>query len=187
MPKFFIRVFLAWLPLCVVITGLCGVVYVVTQQSYRLSANDPQIQVAEDAAIALQNGADPTTLISTTTVDLSQSLAPYTIVYRDDGTPLISSGKIDGKMPSIPRGVLEYVREHGESRITWQPRQDIRQAIVVTRFTSQKSGFVVAGRSLREVEKRENQVLFIIDAAWLLILCGSFLATGFITCNTKRN
>lgn len=118
-------------------------------------------------------------MIGTTTVDLSQSLAPYMIVYSDDGTPLISSGKINGKMPSIPRGVFDYVRQHGESRITWQPRQDIRQAIVVTRFTSQKAGFILTGRSLREVEKRENQVFFIIDAAWLVILCGTFLATGF--------
>ena len=42
-----------WVPLTIGTTLLCGLVYLATQQSIRQGANDPQIQMAEDAAAAL--------------------------------------------------------------------------------------------------------------------------------------
>lgn len=42
-----------WLPLAVTIIAVFGGICLTVQQSYRMGANDPQIQMAEDAARAL--------------------------------------------------------------------------------------------------------------------------------------
>ena len=46
-----------WFGYLAVITLLCGIIYIVAQQNFRMSANDPQYQMAEDAINALNNGA----------------------------------------------------------------------------------------------------------------------------------
>ena len=45
-----------WLPLGLVTLILCGLVNLAVQQNYRMSANDPQIQIAEDVADAVSQG-----------------------------------------------------------------------------------------------------------------------------------
>jgi hypothetical protein len=52
-----------WLPLAAVTTLLCGLVYLAVQQSLRQGANDPQIQMAEDAAAALVAGSTPESVL----------------------------------------------------------------------------------------------------------------------------
>ena len=67
-----------FLPSMVVATGLSGLVYAVVQQDLRSGANDPQEQLARDAAIRLDSGASPATVVGSTTVDIASSLAPFT-------------------------------------------------------------------------------------------------------------
>ena len=66
---------------------------------------------------------------------------------------------------------------HGQDRITWQPRTGVRQAIVAVYFHGRKTGYVVAGRSLREVEKRVDDLGLIVAAAWLVTLLATLAAT----------
>ncbi len=47
------KVLKQWLPLAIAITLLCGLVHVAVQQEVRLSANDPQIGMAEDLAAVI--------------------------------------------------------------------------------------------------------------------------------------
>ncbi|MEK7161684.1 MAG: hypothetical protein AAB729_03270, partial [Patescibacteria group bacterium] len=54
--KIFQEALFSWLPLAVAIIIMSGLVYVVAQQNYRLTANDPQIQIAQDIAAALNKG-----------------------------------------------------------------------------------------------------------------------------------
>ena len=42
--------------MAVIITGLSGLIYATVQQNIRQSADDPQIQMAEDTAAQLANG-----------------------------------------------------------------------------------------------------------------------------------
>ena len=63
-----------WVPIAVALTGLCGVVYGSVQQDLRQGANDPQIQMAEDAAASLAAGAVPNSVVPTSQVELSSSL-----------------------------------------------------------------------------------------------------------------
>ncbi len=94
----------------------------------------------------------------------------YAIILDAHGNPIASSAQLDGQTPTIPAGVFDSVRQNGEDRLTWQPQTDVRSAIVVTQFTGSTSGFVVAGRSLREVEKREDGLMQILVAGWVVMM-----------------
>jgi hypothetical protein len=167
-----------WLPLAVVTVLLCGLVYLAVQQSLRWGANDPQIQMAEDAAAALAAGGTPESVLPATQVDLSTSLAPFLVIYRYTGEPSASSGLLHGSVPLLPAGIFTYTRQNGEDRVSWQPEPGIRVAAVVVAYEGSQPGFVLAGRSLREVERRESQVEQISGLAMLVTLAGSLIAVG---------
>jgi hypothetical protein len=155
-----------WLPLAIATAGLCGLGYLTGQQILRMSANDPQIQMAEDAASALNGGAEVIVIVPHEQVELATSLAPFMIVFDDSGKVLAASATLHGAVPSFPSGVLEYTRQNGESRVTWQPENGIRMATVAVRY---QGGVVVVGRSLREVEIRDSNLQLISLAALLAI------------------
>ena len=159
-----------WLPLAAVTTLLCGLAYLAVQQSLRWGANDPQIQMAEDAAAALAAGGSPESVLPVTQVEISTSLAPFMGIYNDTGEPLASSGLLHGAVPLLPSGVFDYTRQNGEDRVSWQPESGVRIAAVVVAFGGAQPGFVLVGRSLREVEIREDQVEQITGIAWLVTL-----------------
>ncbi|MGE5262079.1 MAG: hypothetical protein ACM3S0_01750 [Acidobacteriota bacterium] len=163
------------IPLIVVITLFSGMVYVAVQQVLRMSANDPQIAMAEDMAKALTDGQTVDALLPRAQVDIASSLSPYVVVFDDSGRAIASSGLLHDKMPTLPSGVLEYVRQNGEDRITWQPEPGVRSAVIVTRYGGARPGFVLAGRSLKEVENRVAQQEVLIGIGWFGI-CGVALA-----------
>ena len=164
-----------WVVLAAAITLLCGLVYVAVQQSFRQGANDPQIQMAEDAAQALESGQSIDSLVPAGEVDIARSLAPYLVVFGQDGTPLASNARLHGRLPNLPTGVFDYTRRQGEDRLSWQPEPGVRSAVVILQVSGAQAGFVLAGRSLREVEKREAQLTNEVLAAWLVTLLGTFL------------
>lgn len=170
-----------WIPLAVVITLLSGFLFSLQQQNIRTSANDPQIQMVEDAANALNAGKDPQTLVNAIPVDLSKSLSPYLIIFNDLGQPVASSAQLEGRTPVPPPGVFTYTKEHGEDRITWQPKPWIRSAAVIKRFDAGRGGFVLAGRSLREVESRTQNLLYLAAAGWGFSLLVTLILSLIIT------
>ena len=135
-------------------------VYASVQQSLRESANDPQIQMAEDAANDLKNGQAPAGVVGRgNIIDISESLSPFLIIYDSTGLPLESPAKLDDTVPVPPKGVFQYALKHGQDSVTWHPERDVRIASVIQSYRSEStSGFVLAGRSLREVEKREENL-----------------------------
>lgn len=149
-------------------TFVAGAGYLISQQVLRMSANDPQIQLAEDAANRVRSGEIPSAVIPERQIDMASSLAPFIIFYDDSGHPVAGSALLDRSIPAMPRGVFDYVRSHGEDRVTWQPRPGVRIASVVTRTTG---GFVVAGRNMREIELRESMVFELAVAIWLMVNC----------------
>jgi hypothetical protein len=171
------RILKCWLLIAIVVSGLSGLLYVVMQQDIRLNANDPQIQLAEDAATALSNGQSAQSVVPTQQVDIAHSLAPYIIVFDTNGKPIASSAQLDGQTPTIPSGIFNSVKQHGEDHVTWQPQSGVRSAIVVTSFNGSSSGFVAAGRSLREAEMREDTLLQLVLLGWGAILIITLCAT----------
>ncbi len=174
--KLVIAIAKLWLPLAIIVTALCCLIYFAVQQNYRQSANDPQIQMAEDYAMLLNGNVQPQTIISGAKVDVAKSLSPFVIIYNDTGTPVASNAMLDGAIPTLPSGVFNYVKQHGEDRLTWQPKPGVRSAIVVTSFNGQQAGYVVVGRSLREVEVRENTLGIAVFITWIAALSSTFFA-----------
>jgi hypothetical protein len=160
----------SWLPLAVTITLLCGLSYIVGQQVYRQSANDPQIRMAEDASLALSSGTSPQDIVTKDTVNMATGLSPYLIIFDESGRPLASSVILDGKTPYPPAGVFDYTKIHQQDRITWQPRPSVRHAAVISYFNGRQRGFVLAGRSMREVEIRETNLMLGVTLGWLVTL-----------------
>jgi len=165
-----------WLPLAVIATGLCGQVYVTGQQVLRLGGYEPQIQMAQDAASQLSAGAQLASVAPTRTLDVGASLAPFTIIYDDTGSVLAATGQLHGQPPSLPGGVLDNVRQHGEDRISWQPEAGTRYAAAVERVAGTQPGFVLVARSLRETEQRISVIQTLALAGWLVLLAASLVA-----------
>ena len=173
----FLIILKSWLPLAIVLTLVYGLVCAAVQQNYRQSGNDPQIQMAEDFATTLSGGQSVDSLGKPPSlVDAAKSLSSFLIIFDDGGKPLVSSVQLDGVTPVPPAGVFDYVRKHGQDRVTWQPKRGVRIAAVVTRYTGDKPGFVLAGRSLREIEKRASNILLITGFAWAVSLLATLIA-----------
>ena len=166
----------AWLPFAVTISAFCLLVYAAVQQAYRQSADDPQIQMANDAVTALSNGHSADVLLPVTKVSVADSLAPFLIIYDSSGKELASSAMLDGQTPALPDGVLDSTKQLGENRISWQPRDGVRIATVIVSYNG---GFVLAGRNMREVEQREAQVSTFAGMTWILAMLGTLAVIVF--------
>jgi len=185
--------FLGWLPLVAVISGMCLLVYVSVQQNYRQSLNDPQIQMAEDAAVKLSGNAQPKDVIPLEKIAIENSLLPWIGVYDGNGDAIVSSGTLEGRISQPPKSIFSDMlagtasgiqtpslngasnggleERTGEKRFTWQPDAGVRQALVIVRVQSPNSNtFVVAGRNMREVENREDQLSTFVVLAWLIMV-----------------
>lgn len=173
----FKRMLKLWLPLAFVLTAAAGMVYVGIQQDLRHAADDPQIQLSEDAARTLASGKSPETVAPPLAIDIGQSIAPFVTVFDASGKAVASSGLLHGQLPSLPSGVFDSVRAQGEDRITWQPEPGVRIAAVVNAYGGTPSGFVMSGRSLRETERRVDQLGLLIGAAWLAGVAGITVLT----------
>lgn len=158
----------------VLATLAAGLVFVTTQQVLRLGANDPQLQIAEDAAAALDAGATPAAVVGAAKVDVAASLAPFVVVFDAAGHVLATDGALDGAAPAPPSGVLASAAKGTPNMVTWQPRPGVRVASVTVRW---KGGTVFAGRSLREVERRVDLVLALCGGAWAATMVALLLAS----------
>lgn len=172
----FSGIFFHWLPIGVITIGLCGLLYVLIQQSYRSSLNDPQIQMAEDAASALAQGKQPAEIVPRgVLIDADKSLAPFIAVYDKNGNPLEASAMVNNLPPKPPIGVFEHAKINGENRVTWQPSPSTRIALVVRLVPNGSGWFVAAGRNMREVERRELYLAKEIGVSLIIILAASFV------------
>jgi hypothetical protein len=173
-----------FVPAALVLTVACGLSYASVQQALRGGANDPQVQLAEDAASALTAGASPGSVVGPGSavaglagsglVDAAVSLAPFVVVYNAAGSPLASNAQLDGELPGAPVGVLQAATASGRNAVTWQPRAGVRIATVTIPWSG---GTVLAGRSLRVVEEREDLALLLASAAWAAGLVALVVAT----------
>jgi len=195
--------------LAVLATGLALALYAIPQQVLRQGANDPQIALAGDLVAKLEQGVAPAVAVPAAGLDMARSLTPFVIVYDDQGRPLASQAQVNGQTPAPPQGVFDYVQQHGEERLSWQPilgttsnkdektalnggmalqrSHGLRIAAVIQRVqlaNGNSAGFVLAGRNMREVEAREQQVSQMAGFTWIcmlgVILVGT-LAFGWYT------
>lgn len=152
-----------------IITIIIGLIYASVQQNFRSNANDPQIQVGHDMKRKMENNKDNRSVFMDT-IDLQQSLAVFVETYDQKGDPIQSSGFLNGRMPMLPRGVLDFVDTYGEDWITWQPRPDVRLATGILKVNAPPVNYLVVGRSLREVESRISRLIKMVLVSWALCM-----------------
>ena len=173
------------LPALVALCAAAGLALVAVQQVHRQLADDPQIQLADDAARALAAGAAPARVVPAVDVDLAVGLAPWIAVYDGAGRVLASNGVLDGRMPAPPSGVLEAARATGGNRVTWQPRPGVRSATVSVPVPG-RAWVVTAGRSLRETERRTGTLRALALLAWLAGAAGVVAAAAMAEWLARR-
>lgn len=173
-----------FIPFAVAVTLIFAVVYVSAQQIYRQSANDPQIQIVEDLAVALSNGAPPQSIARPNATDLNKSLATFVIIYNSSRAAVLSSATLDGKTPQVPNGVFNSLGLksgiNGQSRFSWEPKDGIRVAAVLQKYDGKTPGYVLVGRSIREIEKRKDGLVKIVAIAWIITLVATFVSIYFV-------
>ncbi len=164
--------FKAWFPLAVLATFVAGTICMVTHQVLRQSANDPQIQMAEDWVDQIVGGTNPNRLNLGPFIDPARSLAPFGIVYNQDGNIIASSVSAPSTMTQ-PDGIFDTVDVAAtkQATYTWQPASGERYAVVLKRASLQnKSYYVLAGRNLKQVESRMWRLVGQVTAAWVVTL-----------------
>jgi hypothetical protein len=159
---------LRYLSALLIVSTIMGALYVGVQQSYRSDANDPQTQIAGDLRSGIERGKPWEAGVDS--VDLESSLAVFRQAYDSAGRPIASTGFINGKAPSLPRGVIDFVRAHGEESVTWQPSAQARLATVVVRVNGGPIRFIAVGRSLREVESRVSSLIRFLLLCWVFCI-----------------
>jgi len=179
--KLFLKTVKIWLPLVVIVTLLSGLIYVVAQQMYRQSANDPQIQMAEDIAKHLDSGQSVNSAVGTENVDIRNSLSTYITIYDSSYKVVASSGNLEGQAPTVPTGVLENAKD-GVNRVTWQPEEGVRVATVTQKY---KDGFVTVGRNMKEIEVRVDNLGKTMLLGWFVTMVASLIAV--IACEVVYN
>lgn len=158
---------------------LTGLIYAGLQYHIRSSANDPQIYVAENLAEDMFKNDTPSAPLNGGNVDIERSVAPFVILYDSNGRAVDGTGRINGQLPTLPRGVYDDTQKHGEDRVTWQPNANTRVAAVVRYYQNEKhAGFVLAGKNLREVEREESRLLILTAIVWSVTLVGTLALTG---------
>jgi energy-converting hydrogenase Eha subunit F len=189
MRRLFSRAFALWIPFVVALTGVFGCIYLATQQNYRQSFNDPQVQIAEDAALRLTEGGVPADIVSHSEpiVDLQKSLALWIGVYDSSGKPLESSGVLAGEPPQPPLGLFDdttwtfekayVINGMKEVHVTWQSKYDTRQALVIVHAGDR---FVVVGRSMRVIEDRIIDMGHELLFGWAFTNLATLAAIGFL-------
>ncbi len=165
------KIFFPHVAAAILVTGISLLIYASVQQQYRTSANDPQIQIARGVAVKLKQNKAVNALMPQDTVDLEQSLSTFVQLYDAGGNLLQSNGFIGSKAPSVPKGVLDRAKENGEYMVTWQPSAEARLASVTIYAGLPQAAYVLVGRSLMEVEKRESALVKMVFMCWLLCMC----------------
>jgi len=170
-----------------IVTLISLTICAAVQQSYRANANDPQIEAVRQITDVLSKGAPPEAIIGDNAdVDLSNSMSLFVIIFDKDGKALVSNARLNDQIPTPPPGIFDTVREKGEYRVTWELEKDVRIASVIQKAGDDK-GFVLAGRSLKEVDSRVDDLSKITLVSWLILLALSALLAKMLSSMASNN
>ena len=174
------RIVRVWLPLAFLSVAFGLLVYVAVQQTMRRDANDPQVQLARDAADRLSTGAPAASVLPPESADVSRSLAPFMVIYDGLNHVLASSARLHGQDPIVPSGVLDVARQTGGNGVSWQPEPGVRVATVEVAVPGSAGLVVLAGRSLREVDENIRWLGILVGTAVFAILVVSLLGVAVL-------
>lgn len=159
-----------------VATLVLGACYTMVQQATRLGADDLPLATAQTIQMQLDNGAAPNDVVPTQTVNLRDDSNVFAIVTDNDERVLASSATLDSQSPLPPKGVFDYTAAHGTDHFTWQPASHVRLATrVMTYAHGNDNGYIITGQSLSQAENHISTYGILAVAAWLAVICWTFL------------
>lgn len=121
----------------------------------RQQANDPQVEVTDQVANIIRQGAPLDVIISgAEQVDLSKSGALFVMIYDKDKNLVGSSAVLNGQPLSLPVEALDKAKGFNDYRFDWEVSEYVKAAAVVKAVD--EIGYVVAAKSLAEYENRAN-------------------------------
>jgi hypothetical protein len=167
------------LVLAVLFTIVFGTMYTLVQQYGRSSANDQPTQLAESVAAQLKDASNQSTL-PLGKLDVTTSLQPFVIIYDKNYKPLAGTGYLDGKLPSIDKGVLQNTTTDHNNAVTWEPKSGVRIATVTVKVGNY---YVLGGQSLRLTESRADMLLKLAVLGWFVtVVC---VVAGYTMLNKR--
>jgi hypothetical protein len=154
----------SWIAAALVTSAIFATLYVVVQQVERQGANDSPERLASQIVAQIETG--PIEDIDTSShVDISRSLVPFFVIYDDSGAPIEGTGYLDGKLATVPTGVLTAAKSSDDgNKVTWQPAPGLRFATVEV---TSGDRVVLAGQSLGPSESRTATLGRLILLAWV--------------------
>jgi hypothetical protein len=165
--------------LAVLFTIAFGTMYTLMQQYGRSSANDAPTQLAESIAMQFKDATSQSTL-PLGKLNIATSLQPFVVIYGKNYKPLAGTGYLDGKLPSIDKGVLQHTTTNQNNAVTWEPKSGVRIAAVTTKVGDY---YVLGGQSLRLTESRADMLLKLTALSWLVtMVC---IVVGYVALNKR--
>src|SRR6185369_7271437 len=76
---------LNYLVAAALVTVLMLLIYAAVQQGYRTGLNDPQVQMARDISLKLEEGRSIQPYFTADTIDINRSLSPFVVLYDAQG------------------------------------------------------------------------------------------------------
>ncbi len=163
-----------FLLLVILATVLLGTVHLSVKQVYRSNANDPQVEVVEQVSGIIKQDIPLDAIIGQSEqIDLATNLGLFVMIFDKDKKMVGSSMTLDGQVPTPPDSAFEGAKQPEGNRFTWQPKDDVRVAAVFKAVDDK--GYVLAGRSLKEVESREIELTRVVVIGWVISVVISLL------------
>ncbi len=175
-----------WIAAAVLTTLAAGTVWLIYGLSLRSGGDRRPLQLAASTAQKLTSGSRPGGVMPPL-INIATSRAPFVIVYDSEHQVLASSGRLSGRTPGLPAGVLAWVATHGQDLITWQPEPGNREATVLEPYGGPHPGFVLAAQSLRNISAEQRTLTWTIGCVWLAALATSFLTFKLVPARTRSH
>jgi hypothetical protein len=184
----YLKSLLKWLSLGVAITFIFGFIFIAAQQVIRNEANGVPIDTAQNVIGYLESDATTKDLINQSTkVDLANSDKTFMIAYDQNENVTASSATLDGATPSIPSGALDQAKK-ATNKITWSPKNGIREAVVIYAVGGSSPGFLLVGHSLKDTEDFTKQLGWVLFGGWVITILATLLINlGLVYLAERKN
>lgn len=155
-----------WVQYALIIILVGGFAALSVAHLYRFNFDVPQIEITEALQNALLLGAQPQEVVpdSSGVIDVGKITTPLVAVFDAEGQAVAYNAMVNGSAPVPPKGVFEEALARGENRITWEPEEGTRIALIVRPVGD--AGFAVSGKNLRIAEE---QIASLWLRAWFML------------------
>jgi hypothetical protein len=185
------KLILLWLMLMVAGFFTAGCTYVAFHQTQRENASTQAATVAQQVAWSINNSVryedalapyDQQTTpfgINVPRTDMTVTNTPAVMIFNEKGEMIYTSNTVTNDSWEIPSGVFDVIRKDGENRVTWQPVDDQRFAIVGLKAhpldTTEQTYYVVGAVSMDEAERDDNSISRVLLVGSLAYMVGTIV------------